>query len=137
MTKKNKMRYKSDGNTFPNITLTGKVSLRHIEDEITPQKGDLQVYLSTDSLVYNEQIGDYESIGLDGYLKAVVHDGKGWKPISIEEFFPDREYYFGKRERPIDTYNMCLPTFQQLQGVVLSRTYREHYRVAAPGDSKI
>lgn len=139
MSKKNKIRYKSQGNQFPAITMTGKVSLRQFDEngeEIVTanEKGDLQIFLSTDSMAYNIHKGDYEAVGLEGYLKANVFDGKGWKPLSLEEFFPDREHYFGKRERPIDTYNMCLPVLQNTKGTVLSRTYREHYRVAAPGD---
>ena len=93
------------------------------------------MYLSTDSLAYNPHAGNFESIGLEGYLKANIFDGKSWKPLSLEEFFPGREYYFGKRDRPIDTFNMCLPALQQTKGTVLVRTYREHYRVATPGDS--
>ncbi len=139
MSKKNKIRYASKGNQFPTLTLTGTVVLREFDEygqEImgTPAKGDMQIYLSTDSMAYNEHIGDYEAIGLEGYLKAAVFDGKGWKPLSLEEFFPKREYYFGKRERPIDTYNMCLPALLKTKGTVLARTYREHYRIATPGD---
>jgi hypothetical protein len=104
------------------------------EGSAAPEKGDAQVYLSTDSLP-NAHAGDYGAVGWEGYLKANVFDGKGWKPLSLEEFFPGREHYFGKRERPVDTYHMCLPAFQQTKGTVLARTYREHYRMAAPGDS--
>jgi hypothetical protein len=140
MSKGNKLRYKSKGNQFPAITMTGNVCLREFDEygeEIiaSAEKGDLQIFLSTDSLVFNEHKGDYEAIGLEGYLKANVYDGKGWKPLSLEEFFPDREHYFSKRERPIDTYHMCLPAFRKTKGIVLSRTYREHYRMAAPGDT--
>lgn len=139
MSKKNKLRYKSQGNQFPTIAMTGNVYLRRFdeygEEIITEnEKGDMQIFLSTDSLVYNEHIGDYESIGLEGYLKASVWDGKGWKPLSLEEFFPKRDHYFGKRERPVDTYNMCLPVLKDTKGTILSRTYREHYRVSTPGD---
>ena len=141
MAKKNKLRYKSQGNQFPTITMTGKVSLRELDEDakeiITEnEKGDLQIYLSTDSVVYNNHIGDYESIGLEGYLKAHVWDGKDWKPLSLEEFFPGREHYFSKRDRPIDTYNMCLPILKATKDTVLVRTYREHYRVATPGDAQ-
>lgn len=141
MSKSNKVRYKSLGNQFPTIVMTGKIFLKHIDDEFLkenpPQKGDLQIFLSTDSLAYNEYIGNFEAIGLDGYLKGNIFDGRDWKPLSLEEFFDDREYYFGKRERPIDTYNFCLPTLSKLGGTELSRTYREHYRITLPGDKEI
>jgi hypothetical protein len=136
MSKSNKVRYKSRGNQFPAITMTGKAHLRNsdVEQDGVYEKGDVQVYLSTDSLPYNIHAGDFEAIGYEGYLKANVFDGKGWKPLSLEEFFPGREHYFGKRERPIDTYHLCLPVFENMKGVVIVRTYREHYRVSAPGD---
>ncbi len=141
MSKKNKLRYKSRGNPFPPIIMTGIVSLRQtVEDgkeSPNPEKGDMQIYLSTDSLVYNPHVGDFESIGLEGYLKANIFDGKSWKPLSLEEFFPGREYYFGKRDRPMDTYHMCLPTLQKTKGTMLARTYREHYRIMTPGDNAL
>lgn len=137
MSKANRIRYKSRGNQFPTITMTGNISMRPPEGEvdIPHAKGDLQIYLSTDSRKYNPHVGDFEAIGFEGYLKAEIFDGKGWKPLSLEEFFPHRDHYFGKRERPLDTYNMCLPTLQNAKGTVLSRTYREHYRISTPGDS--
>ncbi|MEI7669316.1 MAG: hypothetical protein WCJ33_04475 [Pseudomonadota bacterium] len=155
MTKYNKLRYKSKGNQFPTLFLTGKVEPRKIgnnfseedyddenedldvklpEKEIPPEKGDIQIFLSTDSVSYNPNVGNFESVGLDGYLKANVFDGKGWKPLSLEEFFPRREHYFGKRERPLETYTLCFPTFQSFKGTEIVRTYREHYRIKTPGD---
>ena len=129
MSKRNKLRYQSRGNQYPAITMTGRVFLRHRDEEELAKagKGDLQVFLSTDALLGNIHIGDYEAMGLEGYLKADVHDGKDWKPMSLEEFFPGREYYFGKRERPIDVYLLCLATLQKHKGTALMRTYREHY----------
>ncbi len=66
------------------------------------------LYLNTDS---NKAIepGAYDCIGIDGYLKADVFDGKGWKPMSLEEFFEHREYYFSKHEMPMDTIAVCKP----------------------------
>jgi len=129
MSKRNKLRYQSKGNQFPTLVMTGKVFLRHRDEEIlgAAAKGDLQLYLSTDSIVYNTQVGDYAAMGFEGYLKADVHDGKGWKPVSLEEFFPAREHYFAKRERPLDVVELCLGILQRAQGSHLMRTYREHY----------
>jgi hypothetical protein len=109
--------------------MTGKIFLRHIDEETIPAavKGDLQVYLSTDSITYNTHVGNYEAMGFEGYLKADIYDGKGWKPMSLEEFFPGREYYFGKRERPLDVVQLCMVILQRAQGSQLMRTYREHY----------
>lgn len=133
MGKKNKLRYQSKGNTFPTLVMTGKTFLRHRDEEaiIGAQKGDVQVYLSTDILL-GSRIGDYDAMGHEGYLKADVFDGKGWKPFSLEEFFRGREYYFGKRERPSDTCAVCWNTFTSAEGIVLMRTYREHYVRAEP-----
>lgn len=131
MSKKNKVRYASKGNVYPRIALTGKVFLRFRDEEILAEavKGDLEVFLSTDSFKFNIHIGDYDAMGLEGYLKANVFDGKGWKPVSIEEFFPHREHYFGKRERPSDTFAVCEPILKACVGTLLRRTYREHYVV--------
>jgi hypothetical protein len=135
MSKKNKIRYSSKGNVFPPLVLTGKVLLRHHDEEriATAEKGDIMVFLSTDILLGN-RLGNYEATGIEGYLKTDVFDGKGWKPLSLEEFFDNREYYFGKRERPIDTYRFCLDTLTSAAGTRLLRTYREHYVKA--GDSE-
>jgi hypothetical protein len=139
MSKRNKIRYQSKGNQFPKLTLTGKVFLRHRDEDTIPAavKGDLQIFLSTDIITYNTHVGDYDAMGFDGYLKADVHDGKDWRPLSLEEFFPGREYYFGKRERPIDIVNLCMPVFESSQGVQLMRTYREHYvKAEEPAEEK-
>lgn len=132
MTKKNKLRYTSKGNQWPLIEISGRVFLRHRDDELLSEavKGDMQVYLSTDSFKFNLHIGDYEAMGLEGYLKADVFDGRGWKPMSLEEFFSHREQYFGKRERPCDAFAICEPILKAHMGTKLMRTYREHYVVA-------
>jgi hypothetical protein len=128
MGRKNKVRYHSHGNPYPTLVVTGKVYLRHRDGEAiaAAQKGDLQLYLSTDILL-GSRIGDYDAMGHEGYLKADVFDGKGWKPLSLEEFFSNREYYFGKRERPSDTCALCLKILEQAAGAHIMRTYREHY----------
>jgi len=136
MGKRNKIRYTSKGNTFPPVHLTGKVFLRyHDEAEIAAAgKGDMLVYASTDTLL-GRQPGDYDAMGFEGYLKAEVHDGKGFRPLSLEEFFPGRDYYFGKRERPSDTYRFCRGTLEAAAGTKLIRTYREHYVMAGGGEA--
>lgn len=125
MGKRNKIRYTSKGNPFPPIILTGRVAIKYRETQ-SPEKGDLRLYMNTDSNAAIEP-GLYENIGLDGYLKAEVWDGKGWCPVSLEEFFTDREYYFSKYDRPIDTMAVCLPILLPFAGRSLLRTYREHY----------
>jgi hypothetical protein len=129
VSKRNKLRYQSKGNQFPLIVMTGKIMLRHEEEEAiaTAEKGDLQLYISTDSLLHNTNVGNYNAMGFEGYLKAEIFDGKGWKPLSLEELFSNREYYFSKRERPIDTISLCRELLKDLQGTKLMRTYREHY----------
>jgi hypothetical protein len=128
MSRKNKVRYRSKGNQYPVLILTGHILVRHRDEEemALVQRGDLQLYLSTDGLPGSEH-GDYDAMGHEGYLKADVFDGKGWKPLSLEEFFPGREYYFGKRERPLDTCHFCMPMLKAAAGATLMRTYREHY----------
>jgi hypothetical protein len=135
MSKKNKVRYSSKGNQWPQIPISGRIFLRHRDDDILGQavKGDMLVFLSTDAFKFNLHIGDYEAMGLEGYLKADVFDGKGWKPLSIEEFFLHREQYFNKRERPCDTFAICEPILKAAAGKMLMRTYREHYVLVPEG----
>ena len=128
MGKKNKLRYQSKGNQYPTIALTGAVHVRNWDADaiLAAVKGDLQLFPSTDALL-GSLMRNYGTMGHEGYVKADVFDGKGWKPISLEEFFPGRDYYFGKRERPSDTLRLCVESLKKAAGTELMRTYREHY----------
>jgi hypothetical protein len=128
MGKRNKIRYHSHGNPYPKLALSGNVYVKYADEDALAQAkaGDLMLFLNSDS---NRGIepGQYDCIGLEGYLKADVHDGRGFKPLSLEEFFTDREYYYGKREMPQDTIAVCRPILQRFKGRTLLRKYREHY----------
>ena len=130
MPKRRKVRYTSKGNPFPTFTTTGRVYLKHEEDKAiaAAEKGDIYLYMHLERADRGEIEPDYYAIGDAGYLKAMVHDGRGWKPLLTDIFFPQREHRFGKRERPIDTCDVCRELLETHQGTVLERTYREHYR---------
>lgn len=129
---KRKKTYQSKGNIFPVLILSGNVYLKFEDEEkiTTPQKGDLMVYLSSDSDPRTLVMGEYGSKGLTGFLKADVWDGKQFCPLDIHDFFPDRENYYRKSELPIDTYNLCAPLLRLKAGATLKRTYREHYSLS-------
>jgi hypothetical protein len=128
MGKRNKIRYTSKGNQFPPVALSGRIFVKYRDEEAiaAAQKGDLMFFLSTDSNPAIER-GAYDGIGIPGYLKLDVFDGRDWKPVSLEEFFPGREYYYSKYECPSATIAICRPILETFKGRSLLRKYREHY----------
>ncbi len=131
MTKRNKLRYQVHEKTKVTITLTANIFLQYRDDEeeiLHAQKGDMLVYPNNDALNTTQQ-GEYEKTGFSGYFKVDVSDGKTWQPLLLNEIFKHNENYFSKSERPIDTYNLCLEILRGRTGAVISRTYREHYKI--------
>lgn len=128
MGKRNKVRYQSKPVRRVAITLTGNIYLQYVDDEAmeSPNKGDLMVYPYNDAL-HSVHMGRYETTGFAGYFKADVYDGYEWRLLLLNDFFAEHENYFSKSERPIDTYNLCLPMLKTLAGTEVVRTYREHY----------
>lgn len=126
-----KLTYQSKGNQYPKIALTGAIYIKHIDDEdeekiFQPVKGDILLFLKFD-LQAHFDTWDYERIGRAGYVKADIFDGYKFTPLSLEEFFEHREYYFSKKEMPLDTVNLCRNLLQAFKGRQTLRTYREHY----------
>lgn len=124
-------RYRTEGNQFPKLPLTGRVLLRYRDEEMDLQPGDLRFYVH-EVLSGGPPLahGDYESLGRSGYIKAEVYDGREWRLLVMDDFFEDRLHHFGKRERPIDTYGLCRERMESLGGTALQRIYREHYERA-------
>ncbi len=124
-------RYRTEGNTFPRLPLSGRVLLRDRDEETGLEPGDLRFYVH-DVLSGGPPLarGDYESLGRSGYIKAEVYDGREWRLLVMDDFFEDRLHHFNKRERPIDTYTLCKERMEQQAGVALQRIYREHYERA-------
>lgn len=131
MGKRNKIRYQSRPKDRPSIVLTGKVYLRHRdEDEIQGAvKGDLLAHPANDAL-NSHRLGEYDATGFSGYFRLDVFDGRTWQPVTLVEVFPGREHYFSKSECPIDTFALCESLLKQLAGRNLTRSYREHYELA-------
>ena len=128
-------KFQSEGNPFPRLTITGRILLKYRTDgengsELkggAAQSGDLRFYLHDDLAGAGRGRGDYEGIGYAGYLKLEVHDGKEWRLLRMDDFFPDRSHHFSRMERPIDTFVVCSERMESEKGTRLERTYREHY----------
>jgi hypothetical protein len=128
MAKRNKIRYQSKDKPLVTLIASGNVYLEYVDDEAlaVPKKGDFKVYPYHDAL-QGVRMGDYDNTGFSGYFKVDVFDGWQWKIILMNEVFIRRENYFSKKERPIDTYAICLDILKAMAGKTLIRTYREHY----------
>ena len=70
----------------------------------------------------------YHCIGVSGYFKAEVFDGKFWQLLDLDEFLFNREYKFSKKEVPIYTANLCIELLKnETKFVTVYRTYRGHF----------
>ena len=124
-------RYISHDKPKPCIVLTGKVLLKYMDDEEieTAKKGDIFFYHNTENTPRTLIKGDYLSRGLAGYFKADVFDGREWRLLAMQEFYPQKEHHFSKTERSIDTYMLCKEIMESFAGREVKRTYREHYEL--------
>ncbi len=129
MAKRNKLTYQVKEKSKVTITVTDRIFLQYRDDEeaLQAQKGDLLVYPNNDALNTTYQ-GEYEKTGFVGYFKIDVSDGKVWQPLLLNEIFKNNEHHFSKTERPIDTFNLCAEILRAKTGMVIVRTYREHYQ---------
>lgn len=132
-TKHNKKRYTRNDKPKVLIACTGAVYLEYRdEEEISAAvKGDLKLFPSVEALRTIHQ-GDYERTGFAGYFRVDVFDGRAWQPVLLSTLFPEREHYFSKSERPIDTFTLCAELLSAMQPLTLERRYREHYEVVIP-----
>lgn len=114
---------------FKTLVISGKVYLRFEDDpeEIIPASGDVVFFLSTDSDTRKPMQGEYYRTGSKGYLKLDIFDGKSWQPLILADFFEQNENHYSKKERPIDTFNLCCSIFAQFVGKPVYKIYREHY----------
>ena len=110
---------------YRKIVLTGKVYIKYCDEAATLRKGDLRLFLHNDTIA--TFTGDYENSSYSGYLKAEVYDGKHWQMIDMDEFFENREYKYGKRQKPFDTAILCREVLSRFQGEEIHRTYRGHF----------
>ena len=131
MVKRIPRRYRSKEATVSAFVLSGKIFLKHEEEAAIAagKRGDIYCYLHFERADRGKTIPDYRCSGHAGYIKMMVHDGKDWKPLLAEGFFPDREHHFSKKERPWDTFLLCQELLEQQAGTSLQRTYREHYEI--------
>jgi hypothetical protein len=128
--RKNQMRGKTK--TVRNFKISGNIFLQYEEDTKISEAiiGDIKMYICDDLNGKNKIIGNYFAATQTGYLKAEIFDGKFWKLLITQDFFPNQENHFHKKEMPIDTYNNCKAILQQYSGMIVYKTYREHYTTA-------
>jgi hypothetical protein len=131
--KRNKLRYQSHQKPRIAIILSGEIYLRHRDEEQihAASKGDIMLHPYNDAL-NNNALGEYEATGFSGYFKVDVCDGKQWCALLSQPFFPENEHHFSKKERPIDTFELCAGMLRAFAGRAVVRTYREHYTLEEP-----
>ncbi len=113
-------------NSIPlQITLTGKVYIKYIDDIIYPKLGDIKLLLYNDAISPTK--GDYDNLKVSGYIKAKIFDGYVWQNINISDLCLNKEYKFVKKQKAIDSAILCKNLITNQQGTILHRTYRGHF----------
>jgi hypothetical protein len=132
-TKRNKKRYQRHEKPRVLITFTGRIFLKHRDEEediaAQAQKGDFLFHPSVEAL-HTIRRGEYGIPGYAGYFRVDVHDGHRWHPVILQELFTENEHHFRKTECPIDTFAYCCVCLKEKGAIVLQRKYREHYELA-------
>lgn len=105
------------------ITLTGSVFIKYIDEPHTKQCGDVLLYLHDDAIA----VRNYDDLTVSGYIKAALFDGLVWQNMDITEFCLERENRFTKRQRAINSAELCRFVMQDCGGIELFKTYRGHY----------
>ena len=107
------------------ITMSGKIYIKYIDDTHRATLGDVMLYLNDDTI--NPFPGDYENLTDSGYIKAKIYDSKIWQHIDIGEFCTDRENKFAKKQRSLDSAHLCMDIMKKYKGAVMRKTYRGHF----------
>ncbi|MDX2049679.1 MAG: hypothetical protein SFT93_00655 [Rickettsiaceae bacterium] len=111
---------------YKKIKLTGNVFLKYEEPISKILQGDLRLLLNNDPRA--SSLMPYDNMGISGYLKAQVFDGKFWQFINLEEFIFNRENRFGKKQLPRDAAKLCAELLKaEVKNVEIYRVYRGHY----------
>ena len=109
----------------PQITMTGKVYIKYIDDTHKATLGDVILYLNDDTI--NPFPGDYYNLTDSVYIKGKIYDGKIWQHIDIGEFCTDRENKFTKKQRSLDSAHLCMDIIEKYKGTIMRKTYRGHF----------
>jgi hypothetical protein len=116
--------------TVKSLLLTGTIYLKYEDEEqiATAQKGDITLYLNTDTSDRVPLKGNYYAKGYVGYFKADIFDGKEWQVLNITDFLEDKEHHFSKSECAIDTYHLIREMLEGHAGTEVYKGYRGgHY----------
>jgi hypothetical protein len=112
-------------NDYKVIDLTGTVYIKDLDDH-QKKVGDIRLFMNIEKELLNDD--KYHCIGVSGYFKAEVFDGKFWQLLDLDEFLFNREYKFSKTEVPIYTANLCIELLKnETKFVTVYRTYRGHF----------
>ena len=136
MGKRNKVRYVAKPKDRKTLVLTGKVFLKHEDDEADIDlavKGDLLCYPCNELENIIVDTG-YQVRNLSGYFKVDVFEGNVWCLMLVNDIFPENEHHFSKTEYPLDTFNLIGEMLVALEGRTVERTYREHYFLLEEGE---
>ena len=109
------------------ITLTGSVKIKYIDDLDQAVIGDIMLVLNDDATTAFP--GDYDNLVVSGYVKARVFDQKEWQLLDITEFCTNREHKFAKKQRPIDSVILCQSIIEKYKGTTIYKTYRGHFTI--------
>jgi hypothetical protein len=110
---------------YKKFLLSGNVYIKYYDEPVSLVQGDIRLFLHDDSIRTFQ--GDYETTSYSGYLKGEVYDGKHWQLLDFDEFFDDREYKYGKKQRPLDTAILCQEMLANFRNEEIYRTYRGHF----------
>ncbi|WPY01365.1 hypothetical protein Trichorick_01276 [Candidatus Trichorickettsia mobilis] len=109
------------------IQLTGNVYIKYIDEIIKPKIGDIMLLLNDDAI--SGVVGDYENMSVSGYIKAKVYDGRVWQNVNIAEFCTAREHKFAKKQRAIESAELCREIIAKHRNTLLEKTYRGHFTI--------
>lgn len=112
------------------LLLSGNIYLKYEDEEAiqSAEKGDITLYLNTDTSDRVPIKGNYYAKGYVGYFKADIYDGKEWQVLNISDFLEEKENHFSKSECAIDTYALIREILEEKAGVEVYKGYRGgHY----------
>ncbi len=107
------------------IILSGESFIKYIDDLSSAKTGDVLLYLNDDKTSINP--GDYGGLNTSGYVKAMIFEGGFWHPIDITEFCFNKENKFSKKQRAIDSVNLCKDIMTSSKSIEVFKTYRGHF----------
>lgn len=107
------------------ITISGNIYIKYIDDIVRPKIGDILLLLNDDAT--SPYAGDYENSKVSGTVKAKIYDGVVWQFINLYEFCSHKENKFTKRQRAIDAVLSCREIILGYKDQIMYKIYRGHF----------